>query len=60
MGKWEYKIVRLSDIRGPLIEPELNELGDDEWELVGEVTESTSGFLLGTTSSEILIFKRPK
>ena len=67
MQKWEYKIADflISDVRD---EPTFNELGDEGWELVA-VVHDTSGSILpnekGYVQGDIItthsyIFKRPK
>ena len=53
MQKWEYKVVY-----GPR-ESELNKLGDEGWELVSVVAD-TSGDAYSTSSSIYAYLKRPR
>jgi hypothetical protein len=54
--KWEYKVIRLPPLPTPrmLIEPELDKIGDEGWELV-DVT-----FISGCNPFTQYTFKREK
>jgi hypothetical protein len=61
---WEYKIVDLEtkgfflvDFDAKKAEDELNQLGDQNWELV---TVATTSSHTGRSLSNVLIFKRPR
>ena len=71
MQKWEYATVRRTrgnNARTPglwsiePIEPTLNALGEDGWELVGLSCESGQPGAggAGYTTEEVWVFKRPK
>jgi hypothetical protein len=63
--RWEYRIVELGGGgffdggEGPS-EEELNELGDDGWELVATLTSGEHGFGGRGSRTSALVFKRPK
>jgi hypothetical protein len=61
---WEYKVVDLEtkgffvvDFDAKKAEAELNELGDQGWELV---TVATTSSHTGRSLSNVLVFKRPR
>lgn len=66
MTEWEYKIVELADGGLPgggdeVSEAQLNDLGEEGWELATALTGSKTG--LGgrpKSKTDALVFKRPK
>ena len=57
---WEYKIINIRSENyrlGPNYEPQLNELGDDGWELVAI---TAINFKTGATDHIGMVFKRRK
>ena len=70
MQKWEYKIITCTRRAGLFsdfkwdkdMESMLTELGEDGWELINVIPESSDWGenISGTTTEEKWIFKRPK
>lgn len=64
MQQWEYKTLKIlthgllgGQIREEDLEIELNELGEEGWEVVSCVNTNQSG---GTSLSVVVVMKRPK
>lgn len=60
MTQWEYKIINIRSERyrlDPDAAPQLNELGDDGWELI---SITSVNFKSGATDNIAMVFKRPK
>ncbi len=59
MTKWEYKIINIRSENyrlDPTKDTELNQLGDQGWELVGLTSVN---FKTGATDNIAMVFKRP-
>lgn len=60
MTQWEYKIINIRSERyrlDPEAAPQLNELGDEGWELI---SITSVNFKSGATDNIAMVFKRPK
>jgi hypothetical protein len=59
MDRWEYKIINIRSERyrlDPAAAEQMNDLGDEGWELVGLTSVN---FKTGATDNIAMVFKRP-
>lgn len=59
MERWEYKIINIRSERyrlDPAAAEQMNDLGDEGWELVGLTSVN---FKTGATDNIAMVFKRP-